>query len=230
MAKIKIIVVEDHPLFRQGVVNTFSIVDEFEVVGETSDGENGLLLTRELKPDILILDINLPKMNGHQIMCQIVKEKIPTKVIFLTAYDDVEQIIHAIREGASAYCAKHIDPEQLVNIIKLVIEGKYVIGDKVYDKKSIEAWVDSYSRGQTKNYSDPGRPLKPLSKREMDVLVCLTQGLSNKEIALKLQISHQTVKNHVTSILRKLMVEDRTQAAVYAIRQGWVRLHDYLDS
>jgi len=230
MAKIKIIVVEDHPLFRQGVVNTFSIVDEFEVVGEASDGETGLLLVRELKPDILILDINLPKLNGHQIMCQIIKEKIPTKVIFLTAYDDVDQIIHAVREGASAYCAKHIDPDQLVNIIKLVVDGKYVVGDKVYDKEGVETWIESYSSGQAKEYSDPGQPLKPLSKREMDVLVCLTQGLSNKEIALQLQISHQTVKNHVTSILRKLMVEDRTQAAVYAIRQGWVRLHDYGDS
>jgi len=226
MANIRIIIVEDHPLFRQGVVNTFSMEKDFVVVGEASDGEKGLALTRELEPDILVLDVNLPKLNGHQIMRQIVAEKLKTKVIFLTAYDDIDQIIHAIRAGAAAYCAKHVDPEYLVKIVRLVMAGKYVVGDKILDAKNVKAWLNSYSDSQDQAYSDPGRPLQPLSKREMEVLLYLTQGLSNKEIALQLNISHQTVKNHVTSILRKLRVEDRTQAAVYAIRQGWVRLHD----
>ncbi len=229
MANINIIIVDDHPLFRQGVVNTFLIEKDFNVVGEASDGETGLALARKLKPDVLILDINLPKLNGHQIMRQIIEEKLPTKVVFLTAYDDIDQIIHAIRAGASAYCAKHIDPEQLVTIVRKVAEGKYVVGDKILDAKNIKTWIDSYSDDTHQAYSDPGRPLQPLSKREMEVLVFLTQGLSNKEIALQLNISHQTVKNHVTAILRKLRVEDRTQAAVYAIRQGWVRLFDQGD-
>jgi DNA-binding NarL/FixJ family response regulator len=146
-------------------------------------------------------------------------------VILLTAYDDVEQVIHSMRSGAAAYCSKDVKPEYLVNIVRLVKLGKYIVGDDVFDDISLEQWLALRTEGALRLYSDPGEPFHPLSRREMEVLTHLTQGMSNKEIASILGISHQTVKNHVTSILRKLGVEDRTQAAVYALRRGWVRLH-----
>ena len=226
MEKIKIIVVDDHPLFRQGVIDSFSLEPDIEVVGQAESGERALEIIRHLQPDVAVLDVNLPGLNGQQITRQIVTEKLPTKVVLLTAYDDMEQVIHAMRVGAHAYSAKDILPETLIEIVRSVAAGYFYIGDKKLDDEGVEEWLEDRLESAPKAYSDPGEPFHPLSSREMEVLGCITQGLSNKEIASKLGISHQTVKNHVTAILRKLNVEDRTQAAVFALRRGWMRLHD----
>jgi two-component system, NarL family, response regulator DegU len=227
MDTITIVIVDDHPLFRQGVINTISIEPDLDVVADSDNGDEALELVRKHKPDVVVMDVNLPGMNGQQVTRQIVTEKIPTRVVLLTAYDDIEQIIHSMRSGAAAYCAKHVKPESLVGIVRQVALGKFVIGTEVFDKAGLERWLELKTEGALRSYSDPGEPFHPLSKREMEVLSYLTRGMSNKEIANLLGISHQTVKNHVTSILRKLGVEDRTQAAVYALRRGWVRLHDH---
>jgi two-component system response regulator DegU len=227
MDTITIVIVDDHPLFRQGVINTLSLESDLNIVADTDNGEDALTLVRKFKPDVVIMDVNLPGMNGQQVTRQIISEKLPTRVVLLTAYDDVEQIIHSMRSGAAAYCAKHVKPESLVGIIRQVALGKYVIGTEVFDSSGLDRWLELKTEGSARSYSDPGEPFHPLSKREMEVLSYLTRGMSNKEIANLLGISHQTVKNHVTSILRKLGVEDRTQAAVYALRRGWVRLHDH---
>lgn len=226
MEKIKVIVVDDHPLFRQGVIDSFSLEPDIEVVGQAETGERALEIIRHLQPDVAVLDVNLPGLNGQQITRQIVTEKLPTKVVLLTAYDDMEQVIHAMRVGAHAYSAKDILPETLTEIVRSVAAGYYYIGDKKLDDEGVDEWLGDRMEFAPKAYSDPGEPFHPLSTREMEVLGCITQGLSNKEIASKLGISHQTVKNHVTAILRKLNVEDRTQAAVFALRRGWMRLHD----
>jgi len=226
MEKIKVVVVDDHPLFRQGVIDSFSLEPDIEVVGEADSGELALEIVKHLKPDVAVLDVNLPGMNGQQLTRQIVSAKLPTRVVLLTAYDDMEQVIHAVRVGAYAYSAKDIVPEKLTEIIRVVASGFHFIGGKQMDQDSVKAWLQERMESAPKAYSDPGEPFHPLSAREMEVLGCITQGLSNKEIATKLGISHQTVKNHVTAILRKLNVEDRTQAAVYALRRGWMRLHE----
>lgn len=226
MGEIRVVVVDDHPLFRQGVVDAMSFEEDIYVVGEAENGDEALKLIEEVKPQVAILDVNLPGMNGLLLTQRIVAEKWPTQVVLLTAYDDFEQVIHAMRSGASAYRAKHVTPEELVNTVRLAAKGKYMVGDEVLEKHEVERWLQSRIDGATRSYSDPGEPFHPLSAREMEVLSHLTSGLSNKEIATVLAISHQTVKNHVTAILRKLGVDDRTQAAVYALRRGWFRLHE----
>lgn len=224
MQKITIVVVDDHPLFRQGVVDSFSLEPDLLVVGQAATGEDALDLVRSLKPQIAVLDVNLPGLNGQQVMRQLVGEKLPTQIILLTAYDDQEQIVHAMRGGAGAYCSKDVQPERLTRIIRQVADGKYVVGENVFNARELDRWLEAFSEGAPRFNSETGETFYPLSGREMEVLIFVTRGMSNKEIASMLDISHQTVKNHVTSILRKLGVEDRTQAAIYALRRGWVRL------
>ncbi len=129
--KVAILVVDDHPLFRQGVVNVFSVEPDFEVVGQTDNGEAALTMIRQLQPEIAVLDVNLPDMNGQQVMRQVVAEKLPTRVILLTAYDDESQMAYAMRGGAAAYCSKDIRPETLVWVIRQVRQGKHVLGEQI---------------------------------------------------------------------------------------------------
>jgi len=225
MNKIKIIIVDDHPLFRQGVVDSLSFESDLAVVGQCSDGESALELIRTMQPAVAIIDVNLPGMNGQQVTRMIVADKLPTRIVLLTAYDDEEQRIHAMSVGAAAYCTKDVEPERLIATVRNVAEGYFIAEDQILDQGSLERWLELKTADNYRSYGDPGELYQPLSAREMEVLVHVTRGLSNKEIALLLGISHQTVKNHVTAILRKLGVEDRTQAAIYALRRGWVRLH-----
>lgn len=226
MDKISIVVVDDHPLFRQGVVDAFSLEPDFDVVGQAESGNEGLDLIREMQPNVAVVDVNLPELNGQQITRQVVAEKLPTRVVLLTAYDDTEQVIHAMRAGSAAYTAKDVSPEKLIDIVREVAAGRYVIEKNILDTKGLDQWVVDQTDSAERPYSDPGDPFHPLSNREMEVLESVTLGMSNKEIAATLGISHQTVKNHVTAILRKLGVDDRTQAAVFALRRGWVRLYN----
>ncbi|MCJ7659856.1 MAG: response regulator transcription factor, partial [Anaerolineales bacterium] len=183
MSLITIVVVDDHPFFRQGVVDSLSLESDVSVIGEADNGDLGLELIRELRPQIAVVDVNLPGLNGQQVTRQVVNEKLPTRVILLTAYDDTEQKIHAMRVGAYAYCVKDVEPQALVKIIRTVAGGKFVIGDDVLDEASIEKWVSLLSDNALRSYSDPGEPFQPLSSREMEVLSHITQGKSNKEIA-----------------------------------------------
>jgi len=226
MKDITLLIVDDHPLFRQGVADALALEQGFRVIGQAADGKHALELIRDLEPDIAVLDVNLPEMNGQQITHQVNQEKLPTRILLLTGYDDIEQAIHAAHAGAAAYCAKDIQPQGLISVIREVANGKYVIAGNVFTRRELDEWLDSQLEGARRSYSEPGSPFHPLSDREMEVLSCVVRGMSNKEIAGLLGISHQTVKNHVTSILRKFGVEDRTQAVVYALKRGWVKLQD----
>ena len=226
MEDITIVVVDDHPLFRQGVVNTLSLEPGFKIIGQTANGAEALSMIRTLRPHIAVVDINLPGMNGQQITHQVVQDKLSTRIVLLTAYDDHEQIIHAAWAGAAAYCAKDIDPVRLIQTVKEVANGKFVIENHVFSQNELEHWLDGEMEVARHLYSEPGSPFHPLSDREAEVLSCVVKGMSNKEIAASLGISHQTVKNHITSILRKFGVEDRTQAVVFALKRGWVKLND----
>jgi DNA-binding NarL/FixJ family response regulator len=226
MKQITLLVVDDHPLFRQGVVDALSIETDMRVVAQSASGDEAIELIRTLKPTVAVMDVNLPGMNGQQITHQVTQEKLPTRILLVTGYDDVEQAIHAALAGAAGYCSKDIEPQKLPGIIREVADGKYVFVENVFNRRELEQWVEEQIEGARRSYSEPGSPFHPLSDREMEVLSCVVRGMSNKEIASLLGISHQTVKNHVTAILRKFGVEDRTQAVVYALKRGWVTLRD----
>jgi len=224
MEKISVIVVDDHPIFRQGVVDALNLEPDIDVLAQASDGDTALEMIETLQPAVAVVDIGLPGTNGQQVTHHVTTEKLPTRVILLTGYDDTEQILHAAIAGAAGYCSKDIEPSFLMSAIRHVAEGKYVIGDLVMSKRDFDRWLEKQLEAARRSYSEPGSPFHPLSDREMEVLECVVKGMSNKEIANLLGISHQTVKNHVTAILRKFGVEDRTQAVVYALRRGWVKL------
>lgn len=227
--KITILIVDDHPLFREGLSKVFSLEDDFDVVGEESDGEKALTLARDLQPDVVVIDINLPSMNGLQVTRQLKADRTGIAIVTLTAYHDQEQVLHAMRAGASAYYPKDVEPSTLVDVVRQIVQGYYIVGNQLFDETGLRAWLDAGVEAATGPYMvDPGEHFVPLSPREMEILQFVTRGMSNKQIALELGISHQTVKNHMTSILKKLDVEDRTQAAVYALRRGWVRMQDTL--
>ncbi len=226
MNQITLLIVDDHPLFRQGVVDALSLEPDMRIIAQSATGDEALELIRTKKPTIAVLDVNLPGMNGQQITHQVSQDRLPTRIILMTGYDDVEQAIHAAIAGAHGYCSKDIQPQTLSRIIREVAEGKFVFANNVFNRRELELWVEDRMEGARRSYSEPGTPFHPLSEREMEVLGCVVRGMSNKEIASLLGISHQTVKNHVTAILRKFGVEDRTQAVVYALKRGWVTLKD----
>lgn len=227
MEKIGLLIVDDHPLFRHGLRDAMRLEPDIQVMAEGTTGEEALSLVRELKPDVVLMDINLPGINGLQVTRQLKSDRLQTGVIMLTAYDDSEQVLHAFRAGAAAYCPKDIAPAKLVEIVRQVAQGHYVVNDQLFDREGIQAWMEKGISQVSRPYlNDTEDVFSPLSPREMEILQYVTRGLSNKQIAQALGISHQTVKNHMTAILHKLDVEDRTQAAVYALRHGWVRLQE----
>jgi DNA-binding NarL/FixJ family response regulator len=225
VAQTKLLIVDDHPLFRQGLRDVLETDPQLRVVGEAADGEVAIERSMELEPDVILMDINLPTSNGLQVTRQIRARQPDIKVIMITGYDDTEQVFHAIRAGASAYCPKDITPEALIRTIYAVRDGLYVIGETTMSYEEVVQWVEQKLGHLAGSLTSEAEEMfVPLSPREMEILEHVTHGLSNKEIAYKLGISHQTVKNHMTAILRKLRVDDRTQAAVYALSRGWVRV------
>lgn len=225
--KIRMMIVDDHPLFRQGLRRVLELEDDLSIECEASDGQQALDQARDTKPQVVLMDINLPTMNGLQVTRELTATRSDVAVIILTAYHDDEQMLHALRAGASAYFPKDVDPQELVRAIHEAAKSNYVVNDTVLAKPQVATWLlNQFEQMAVAGDDGPEFAFQPLSTREMEILKCITRGQSNKEIARLLGISRQTVKNHMTSILRKLAVNDRTQAAVYALRRGWIRLQD----
>lgn len=225
MSSCRIIIVDDHPVFRQGLRDVLETDPQITVIGEAANGEMAIQLAEELEPDVMLMDINLPDIMGLQVTRRIKTRQPNVKVIVITGYDDVEQAYHAIRAGASAYSPKDVTPERLISTINAVQDGLYVVGERQLRHDEVVEWLENkVGRISGPLLTDTEDTFIPLSPREMEILEHVTRGKSNKEIAYELGISHQTVKNHMTAILRKLGVDDRTQAAVYALSRGWVRI------
>lgn len=225
---IRIMIVEDHPLFGQGLRRILEGEPDLRVIAEVGDGEEAVARAAELEPDVILMDINLPSKNGLQATREIKgnPDSSAIGIIILTAYHDDEQLFHALRAGAAAYYPKDVMPSELIPAIRAVAENNYVIGEEVMNRPQVARWMIRQFEDLAIFGESPDEMFVPLSPREMEILQHITRGASNKEIAHELGISRQTVKNHMSSILRKLAVNDRTQAAVLALRRGWVRLED----
>lgn len=224
---IRILIAEDHPLFGQGLRRVLTLEPDLEVVAEVQDGEAAIASVKALLPDVVLMDINMPKVNGLQATQEIKASHEDVAVIILTAFDDEEQMVFALRTGASAYFVKDVLPSELIEAIRAVRSGQYVVnGQALAGLPELMEWLLAWYNERARFDGHVQGTLMPLTSREMDVLELIVRGASNKIIATTLGISHQTVKNHMSSIFRKLAVSDRTEAAMIALRRGWVRLQD----
>jgi DNA-binding NarL/FixJ family response regulator len=223
-AKTRVVIVDGHTLFRRGVRNILELEDDIEVVGEAGSGREAIATVEELTPDVVLMDLSLPAPNGIETTQRIKRELPHTGVIVLAPNDDEDQLFDAIKAGAAAYVLKDIDPTDLIAIIRRVRSGEYLINDKVFSKPAVASRVLKEFRELAVYGADAQPIFAPLSPREVEILDNIAQGMTNKQVAYALSISEQTVKNHMSSILRKLSVNDRTQAVVYAMRQGWIKI------
>ncbi len=227
---VKLLIVDDHPLFRQGVRAALSVHDDITVVAEASSGEEALQWIESAppnqEPNAVLVDLNLPGMSGLELTRQLRHSYPNVGVVMLSIYESDDQAFNALRAGAAAYRSKDINPKDLADVLRRVARGEYVINDVVLDEPKVASRVLSQFRNLPQDVSalpDADFPLfTPLSDREIEVLERIAAGGSNREIAETLGISTQTVKNHISSILRKLSLNDRTQAVLYALRRGWI--------
>ena len=195
-----------------------------EVVAAVGDGEEAIARTAELEPDVVVLEMDLPGVSGDRAAQRIRRDMPRIAVVMLTGRDEEQRLFDAIRAGAAAYLKKDCEPAELIDTIRKVKDGQFLINEKVFSRPSVASRVLSEFRELSVYGPGSTHVFAPLSPREVQILDNIAQGKTNKEVAYALAISEQTVKNHMSSILRKLSVNDRTQAVVYAIRQGWINV------
>lgn len=223
-AKVKILLVDDHALFRVGMRQILEREDDFEIVAEAEDSRTAFEAAQSVLPDIVLLDLSIPAPGGIETTQRIKREVPSTGIIALAVEEDEDQLFDAIKAGAAAFILKDISPDDLVMIIRRVNSGEYLINDKVFSRPAVASRVLKEFR-ELAVYGQEAAPIfAPLSPREVEILDNIAKGMTNKQVAYALSISEQTVKNHMSSILRKLSVNDRTQAVVYAMKQGWIRI------
>jgi DNA-binding NarL/FixJ family response regulator len=223
---VQILIIDDHPLFRRGIRWSLEAEHDLRVVGEAGDGQDAIRQSDKLVPDVILVDINLPGVSGLEV-ARVLKRRHPrASIVVLTMHEDDEQLFGAIRAGAAAYCTKDIDSGDLIDIIRRAARGEYLINENVLSHPFVASRVLDQFRELAEMDAGSSAVFSPLTPREVEILDCVAHGHSNKEIARLLSISDQTVKNHITSILRKLAVNDRTQAVIYALRHGWIKLRD----
>jgi DNA-binding NarL/FixJ family response regulator len=220
----KILIVDDHALFRVGIRNILEREPDFEIIGEAEDPRGAFDLAQQHSPDIVLMDLSLPAPGGIEATQRIKREVPSAAIICLAVTEDEDQLFDAIRAGAAAFILKDVGPDDLVTIIRRVGAGEYLINDKVFARPSVASRVLKEFRELAVFGQEAAPIFAPLSPREVEILDNIAQGMTNKQVAYALSISEQTVKNHMSSILRKLSVNDRTQAVVYAMKQGWIRI------
>lgn len=207
--KIEIIIADDHMMIREGLKQLLELDGTMKVIAEANDGEECLnLLNKKIHPDILLLDINMPKKNGIEVLEYIKQNKIPVKVLILTVHNEVEYLLKAVDIGIDGYLLKDSSYDELKEAIDVIISGNTYIQPSLLP--ALNESMEDYALDKEK--------IECLTNRELDVLRLISEGCSNKKISDELTISERTVKNHISHIFRKINVEDRTQAAVFAIR------------
>lgn len=216
MEEIRVLIADDHPLIREGLRHVLELDPRMKVVGEVGDGQGAINLTRAMCPDVILMDLKMPGTDGIEASRVIRREQPEVRIIILTVAED-EEMLEVIRAGANGYLLKDVEPAELIKAICNVMEGKPALHPVVTGRL-----LGEYHRLSRPVPGEGG--ISALTQREKDVLILIARGESNRNIARKLFISEKTVKNHVTSIFRKLKVEDRTQAAIYAIKQRIVEI------
>ncbi|CAF1740795.1 response regulator transcription factor [Bacillus subtilis] len=206
---MKIVIADDHHVVRKGLRFFFATQDDIEVVGEAATGLEALRVIEETKPDLVLMDLSMPEMDGIQAIKKVIQQFPDTNIIVLTSYSDQEHVIPALQAGAKAYQLKDTEPEELVKTLRQVHVGEYKLSTAIMP----------HVLTHMKNQHDPEKEkYYQLTRREKDVLTEIANGKSNKEIAAALFISEKTVKTHVSNLLAKLEVADRTQAALFAVK------------
>jgi DNA-binding NarL/FixJ family response regulator len=206
---IKVLIADDHHVVRRGLMFFLKTQKDIQIIGEATNGEEAVKLVNELCPDVVIMDLVMPVMDGIEATKKIKETSPNTKILILTSFADQDHVIPAIRAGASGYQLKDIEPDQLVEAIKSVHRGE----SQLHPKVTSHVMTHLY-QGEKKEEN----LLEELTKREREVLAEIAKGKSNKEIAASLMITEKTVKTHVSNILAKLNLADRTQAALYAVK------------
>ena len=213
MDKIRVLIADDHTMVRQGIKQILELENDMTVIAQAPNGEEAIKLAKECNPDVILMDINMPGMNGLQAIKEIKEDNIPSKVIVLTIHDDREYLFKTIQMGAEGYVLKDAEPEVLVDAIRSVNNGQpYIQANMTRELVREFNKITLHDKAKTEENN--------LTAREMEVLELIAEGLINKEIAKRLYISEKTVKNHVSNIFRKLNVSDRTQAAIYAFKHN----------
>lgn len=206
LRQIRVLLIEDHFLARMALQSVLAGHSQIRVIGEAPDGEQGVDLYRTLKPDVVILDLRLPRVSGFDVIRLLRKERQPARIVVLSNYHGSEDIYRAVRSGAMAYLTKDASGEELINAIQTVDRGLRYLPPAALDRLAERM------------------PSVDLTPRETEVLLCITQGRSNREIAEQLHIAEKTVRIHVSSVLDKMGARDRTQATIYALQRGLVHL------
>ncbi|SHM96949.1 response regulator transcription factor [Gracilibacillus kekensis] len=228
-----IVLIDDHKLFREGVKRILELEDGFNVLAEGDDGSAAIDLVKKYKPDVVLMDINMPGVNGVEATAELLEKYPGVKVIILSIHDDENYVTHALKSGAQGYLLKEMDSDALIDAISVVSEGGSYLHPKVTHNlvkeyrrlvSEEDALYDSDNTLSRLKDIEHRKPLHLLTRRECQVLQLLAEGKSNKGISESLYISEKTVKNHVSSILQKMKVKDRTQAVVISIKKGWVEI------
>lgn len=212
---IKVMLVDDHILMREGIKNLLEFDGSIEVVSEASDGVECLSNLKNITPDIILLDINMPGKNGIEVLTEIKRRNIFVKILMLTVHNEVEYLLKAIDIGADGYILKDTESTELKRAINYIIQGEN------YIQPSLIPALNS----RLVNRDMDKEKIDSLTRRELEVLIQVSNGMFNKEIANSLDISERTVKNHISNIFKKIEVNDRTQAAVFAIKNNLIQLY-----
>ncbi len=212
MKNIRILIADDHSMVREGLKQLIELEDDIEVIEQTGDGRETIDKIKEMMPDVVLLDINMPIMNGLEVLEVIKQENLNVKVLILTIHNEIEYLYKAVEIGVNGYVLKDSESDVLIKAIRSIYSGES------YIQPNMASLLFKKINGELDNQVKHNK----LTKREIEVLKLITQGLLNKEIADQLCISEKTVKNHVSNIFKKIEVSDRTQAAVYAIKNNIV--------
>lgn len=212
---IRILIADDHPVVRKGIKALLNTEPGLEVVGEAADGEQAVTKARILKPDVILMDLSMPRKDGVQAISEIRQEIPEAKILVLTSFAEDKRVIAAIEAGALGYLLKDSSPQELIRAVRTVHQGESSLHPTVAHKL-----IHRFQRSSEENQTES------LTAREIKVLRLIAEGLSNHDIAKKLFISEPTVRTHVSNILRKLRLDNRTQAALYALREGFASLEE----